>query len=312
MNTYGYIRVSTQAQDTKRQEIALKEYAKENKIKYKAIYTDRQTGKNFDRLQYKMLKEQINPGDILVIKELDRLGRNMDKIKNEWNYFSKLNVSVVILDNPILTTLNKSDLEKRLISDIVFSLMSYLAEKERIKIVSRVKEGLQKAKEYGTKSGIPIGRPGIVLHKDFEKYYRQWQLKKITAIEFSKLLGIHRSSLYRHINFYKENKLDLKQQDSKPEKCLIKAKEINETKIKAIETKVYTDFDDDTVLWYMERLKIKLKEDISYSRLHKLFEAYGHDRIKWVYKNLDNLEVKGLDRYSNFLYHVRYSKKITQ
>jgi len=292
---YAYERVSTIKQDEKRQEMAF------NNIKIDKRLIDKMSGKTKDRPNLNKLMAIVKPGDNVYIESISRLGRNVDDLRQLVEYFTEKKVIIHFIKEGFSTngTTHK----------FLLTILGAVAEMEREMIVERVKEGIKKAQIYGTKSGREFGRPGLTLHKDFEKYYRQWQLKKITAIEFSKLLGIHRSSLYRHINFYRKNKLDLLQQ---PGKCLIKAKEINETKIKAIETKVYKDFDDDTVLWYMERLKVKLKEDISYSRLHKLFKAYGHEKIKWVYKNLDSLEVKGLDRYSNFLYHVRYSKKITQ
>jgi DNA invertase Pin-like site-specific DNA recombinase len=201
---YGYIRVSTNEQNTGRQENALKQYSDDNNIKFKCIFKDKKSGKDFNREQYQMLKENIKAGDILVIKELDRLGRNMEMIKEEWNDFVRIGVNVIILDNPELSTLNKSDLEKKLIGEIVFSLLSYLAEKERIKIQTRVKEGIENAKINGTKSGKAIGRPVTTLPTEFKKYYDRWTNKEITGVEFAKLLQVGRTTLYRYIDLYKK------------------------------------------------------------------------------------------------------------
>ena len=200
---YGYMRVSTNEQNTGRQETALNEYGKENNIKFTKIYKDKKSGKNFERAEYQELKEKIKAGDILVIKELDRLGRDMDMIKEEWNELANKNVNVIILDNEMLSTLNKTDADKKLISNIVFEILSYLAQKEREKLVTRVKEGIQNAKKNGTKSGKPIGRPETELPKDFEKYYKKWTDKEIKGTEFAKLLQIGRATLYRYIDLYK-------------------------------------------------------------------------------------------------------------
>jgi DNA invertase Pin-like site-specific DNA recombinase len=196
MSIYGYIRVSTKEQNTDRQHEALKEYGKNNKLKYKAIFEERATGKNFERPQYQLLKETVKSGDTIVIKELDRLGRNFMDTPKELQYFFERGIKVIILDTPLINT--GDDKLDYTINNMLIGFLSYIADKEREKIQSRVKEGLLNAKVKGVK----LGRPERVLPKDFEKYYKKWKARGITAVEFSKLLNVSRATLYRYIKEY--------------------------------------------------------------------------------------------------------------
>lgn len=147
---YGYARVSSKEQNLDRQLEALKEYG----IEDRDIITDKASGKGFNRQGYLMLKEQLlRSGDTLVIKELDRLGRDMDMIKEEWNYLIKMEIDIVVIDTPILNTTSKGDLEKKLISNVVFELLTYMAQKEREKIKLRQREGIVQAKVQGKRLG---------------------------------------------------------------------------------------------------------------------------------------------------------------
>jgi DNA invertase Pin-like site-specific DNA recombinase len=196
MSVYGYIRVSTKEQNTDRQHEALKEYGKQNKIKYKVIFEDRATGKNFDRPQYQALKETVKSGDIIVIKELDRLGRNFMDTPKELQYFFERGIKVIILDTPLINT--GDDKLDYTINNMLISFLSYIADKEREKIQGRVKEGLKNAKD----KGIKLGRPERTLPDNFKKYYTKWKAGEITAVEFSKLLNVSRATLYRYIKEY--------------------------------------------------------------------------------------------------------------
>ena len=121
---YGYARVSTKEQNEDRQIETLTKFGVEKKY----IKVDKASGKDFNRPKYQLLKNEIlRTGDTLVIKELDRLGRNMEEIKKEWQDLSNMGIDIVIIDSPILNTDNKTDLEKNLISNIVFELLSYMA-----------------------------------------------------------------------------------------------------------------------------------------------------------------------------------------
>ncbi|AGK96699.1 recombinase family protein [Clostridium pasteurianum] len=196
MKIFAYIRVSTKEQNTDRQHEALREYEGTNKIKFNAVFEDKASGKDFDRPQYKVLKEIIKPGDILVIKELDRLGRNFMDTPKELQYFFERNIKVKILDTPLIDT--GDDKLDYTINNMLIGFLSYIADKEREKIQSRVKEGLKAAKD----NGVKLGRPERTIPDNFEKYYKRWKIKEITAIEFAKLLGISRSTLYRYIKEY--------------------------------------------------------------------------------------------------------------
>ena len=195
-NVYAYIRVSTKEQNTDRQQEALKEYAATSSIKYKAIFEDRASGKDFDRSQYIALKEIVKPGDTIIIKELDRLGRNFMDTPKELQYFFERGIKVIILDTPLVSTGdNKLDYT---INNMLINFLSYIADKEREKIQCRVIEGLKNAKD----KGIKLGRPTRSLPKEFNKYYSKWKNKEVTGVEFAKLLNISRATLYRHIKEY--------------------------------------------------------------------------------------------------------------
>ena len=194
MKNYAYIRVSTKEQNTDRQQEALKEYATANAIKYNAIFEDKSSGKDFDRPQYRALKETVNPGDTIIIKELDRLGRNFMDTPKELQYFFERKVKVIILDTPLIST-GDEKLDYT-INNMLIGFLSYIADKEREKIQSRVKEGLKNAKAKGIKLGRPERKS---LPKDFKRYYDKWKAKEITAVEFAKLLKVTRTTLYRYI-----------------------------------------------------------------------------------------------------------------
>lgn len=163
-NYYAYFRVSTNKQKIDRQDEALKQYVKENNIEITQIFTDYYTGKTFNREDYKKLMEIIQPGDYLIVKEVDRLGRNWDGIKEEWKRLHDNKIKIIIIDLPILSDplpgkqdvlddLHKTEL--KLIKEQLLELMCYTAQKEREKISQRTKEGLKATKEKGTKLGKP-------------------------------------------------------------------------------------------------------------------------------------------------------------
>jgi DNA invertase Pin-like site-specific DNA recombinase len=202
---FGYGRVSDKSQNEARQLEALLEYG----INERDIYIDKMSGKDFNRENYILLKEKLlRKNDVLVIKELDRLGRNYDMIKEEWDYFIKNEISVVILDMSILNTKDKTDLEKRLISDIVLSLLSYLAEKERQKIRQRQAEGIAIAKREGRYKG---GKKKDI--PNFDVILRQWQEGSISALKACRELNISPPTFYRRLKdiaVKKETKVNLK------------------------------------------------------------------------------------------------------
>ncbi len=187
---YGYARVSSTEQHLDRQIEALSAYGVEDRH----IIADKQSGKDFSRPGYQTLKGQLlREGDVLVIKELDRLGRNYEQIKSEWHDLRQMGVDIVVLDMPVLSTADKSDLEKVLIANIVFELLAYLAEKERIKIKTRQAEGIAAAKQKGVK----FGRPKAKLPTGFAEEVRKWQAGEQTATETMAKLGLKRTTFYK-------------------------------------------------------------------------------------------------------------------
>lgn len=202
--TYAYIRVSTKDQNLDRQVEAVHEYCKTNNISIdeRDIIQDQQSGKDFNREGYQTLKNNLlRKGDTLIIKELDRLGRDMAMIKEEWHDLQRKGINIIVIDTPILNTVGKSDLEKTLISNIVFELLSYMAEKERLKIRQRQAEGIAAAKAKGKK----LGRPGVEFPINWSETYEQWKEGKITAVKAMELTSLRKNSFYNLIKKYEES-----------------------------------------------------------------------------------------------------------
>ena len=180
--TYGYIRVSTREQNEDRQRIAMKECG----IPESNVYSDKQSGKDFDRPGYKEVIGKLQKGDTLVIKSLDRLGRNFDEILEQWRLITvEKQAGIIILDIPLLGDLNK-DLMGRVVAQLMLTLMSYMAETERINIRQRQAEGIEAARLRGVKLGR---RPKEILH-GFEELYRKWVEGTCSARLAAKTLGI--------------------------------------------------------------------------------------------------------------------------
>ncbi|WP_326514170.1 recombinase family protein [Clostridium intestinale] len=198
---FGYVRVSTKEQNENRQVKALKDFC--NELKDENIYMDKESGKDFNREQYQELKKLLRQGDTLIIKELDRLGRNKESIKDELDYYKEKKVRVKILNIP--TTLmdfpEGSEWVFEMINNILIEVLGAIAEEERNKIRSRQREGIELAK----KEGKYKGRPQAELPEGFEKLYKQWKDNKITAIQFTSLLKLKsRTTLYKYIKRYEE------------------------------------------------------------------------------------------------------------
>lgn len=170
----GYIRVSTAQQKEDRQwdELTVKGVPPEN------IYTDKQSGKDFNRKEYKKMFLSLHRGDVLVIKSIDRLGRNYSEILEEWRKITKKKgADIIVLDMPLLNTTKAKDLLGTLIADLVLQLLSFVAENERTNIRQRQAEGIAAAHRRGVK----FGRPPIVPPDNYAENYRLWKDKKITA-----------------------------------------------------------------------------------------------------------------------------------
>lgn len=198
--TYGYIRVSTKEQNLDRQVKSLIEFGvpKEN------IKSDKESGKNFDRPAYQLLKNDIlREGDTLVIKELDRLGRNKEMIKAELNYFKQQGIRIKVLNVP--TTLMDIPAGQEwiidMINNILIEVLGAIAEEERNKIKARQAEGIAVAKEKGTHMGRPRAEYPIM----WEETYKKWRAGEITATKAMELLQLKRTTFYKLVKQYEDN-----------------------------------------------------------------------------------------------------------
>ncbi len=181
--TYGYVRVSTREQNEDRQMIALRDFP----VLPENIYLDKLSGKDFNRPEYQKLLKRMKKKDILVIKSIDRLGRNYKEILDQWRYLTKSKeIYIVVLDMPLLDTRKSNDLIGTLIADIVLQLLSYVAETERENIKQRQAEGIAAAKARGVK----FGRPNKKVPHNFYKVYSRWRHGKISGREAARQLGV--------------------------------------------------------------------------------------------------------------------------
>ncbi len=174
MSIYGYIRVSSRDQNEDRQMIALQELH----IPEKQIYMDKQSGKDFNRPQYKKLVRKLKKDDLLYIKSIDRLGRNYEEILQQWRILTKeKGIDIVVLDMPLLDTRRGKDLMGTFLSDIVLQVLSFVAENERTNIRQRQAEGIAAAKAKGVK----FGRPPAPLPDNFYQAHQAWRTGKLTC-----------------------------------------------------------------------------------------------------------------------------------
>lgn len=187
---YGYARVSTRAQNEDRQLAALKEFG----VATKDIVVEKQSGKNFDRPLYQALVQMFRPGDVLVVKSIDRLGRNYDEILEQWSYITKTcQAAIVVLDMPLLDTREGRDLTGTLVADIVLQLLSYVAQTEREFIHQRQAEGIAAALERG----VRFGPDRIPMPEAFEELAEDWWNGYVTATDAGRQLGISRKTFTR-------------------------------------------------------------------------------------------------------------------
>lgn len=173
MSVYGYIRVSSRDQNEDRQLIALKEIG----VPERHIYTDKQSGKDFNRPQYQKLSRKLKKDDLLYIKSIDRLGRNYADILQQWRILTKeKGADIAVLDMPLLDTRRGKDLMGTFLSDIVLQVLSFVAENERANIRARQAEGIAAAKMRG----VRFGRPPCPLPDNFHEVHMAWRNKEIT------------------------------------------------------------------------------------------------------------------------------------
>ncbi len=187
---YGYIRVSSKDQNEDRQRVAMHEFG----LKDRELVVDKQSGKDFERPGYQELLQRLRPGDTLVIKSIDRLGRNYEEILHQWRLLTKtMDVGVVVLDMPLLDTRRGKDLTGVLIADIVLQLLSYVAETERENIRQRQAEGIAAAKARGVRFGAPRKEPP----KDFDRVRGRWARGELSARRAAEQLGVSHKTFIR-------------------------------------------------------------------------------------------------------------------
>ena len=190
--TYGYMRVSTRDQNEDRQRLAMQEYG----VPDENLILDKQSGKDFERPGYQKLMAELTEGDTLVIKSIDRLGRNYDEILEQWRFLTKeKRVWITVLDMPFLDTVADRGLLDRLIAEIMLQVLSYVAQQEREFIRQRQAEGIAAAKARGVK----LGRKELPIPDNFEEIKKLWEDGELSGRVASERLGVERSTFMRWI-----------------------------------------------------------------------------------------------------------------
>ena len=189
INIYGFMRVSSKEQNEDRQKIALTEMG----VPENNIYMDKQSGKDFERTQYKRLLRKLNENSVLYIKSIDRLGRNYGELNEQWRIITKeKKADIVVIDMPLLDTRREKNLLGTFISDVVLALLSYVAENERTNIKQRQAEGIAAAKARGVK----FGRPPLPIPENFYQMHKDWRAGKITIEEAAKACNMCPKTFY--------------------------------------------------------------------------------------------------------------------
>lgn len=193
---YGYARVSSQDQNEERQLIALRE----KEVEQSHIYVDKQSGRDFDRPQYKAMVERMRPGDLLYILSIDRLGRNYEEIQNQWRRLTKeIGIDICVIDMALLDTRNGKDLLGTFIADLVLQILSFVAQSERESIRRRQAEGIAAAKARG----VHMGRPVKQVPPDFQKIVQDWENGTISTQDAIKICQMGETTFYRRRREYR-------------------------------------------------------------------------------------------------------------
>lgn len=197
VKTYGYIRVSSSDQNEDRQLVAMNEL----KIPEEQIYVDKQSGKDFDRPQYKALAKKLRPGDLLYVLSIDRLGRNYEEIQNQWRTLTKeKKTDIAVIDMPLLDTRREKNLLGTFIADLVLQVLSFVAQSERENIKKRQSEGIAAAKAKGTH----MGRPVKATPDNFGALVKEWERKQIPLAKvLEQCGGICEATFYRRLAEYR-------------------------------------------------------------------------------------------------------------
>ncbi len=189
MSEYGYIRVSSRDQNEDRQLLALRALG----LREENIFLDKQSGKDFERPQYKRLIRRLRRDDVIYVKSIDRLGRNYGEIQEQWRMLTReKGADIVVLDMPLLDTRRGKDLMGTFLSDIVLQVLSFVAENERSNIRQRQAEGIAAARVRG----VRFGRPPAPLPENFDEVRQEWREKKVTLREAANLCGMPEGTFY--------------------------------------------------------------------------------------------------------------------
>lgn len=192
MSEYGYIRVSSTDQNEDRQRLAMKERA----VPEKNIYADKQSGKDFDRPQYKRLVKRLRPGDLVYVLSIDRLGRNYEEIQRQWRMLTKeIGADICVIDMPLLDTRNGKDLMGTFIADLVLQILSFVAQSERENIKKRQAQGIAAAKARSVK----FGRPEAPVPENFGAIVAAWEKGKLPLSDAVRQCHVSEATFYRRL-----------------------------------------------------------------------------------------------------------------
>ena len=211
---FNYIRVSTKEQNEARQIEAMEKWNKENNITNAIQLMDKSTGTNTNREQLQLLLKVIDKGDLVVIKSIDRLSRNYKECKELWQEITDKGADIVVIDMPLLDTRQYKDLLGSFISDLILSVLSYVAEQETEFRKQRQKEGIEampevNGKKVSKKTGKATGRPKVEYPSNWNEVYTQWKNKDITGKKAMELLNLKRTTFYKLVNEYESNLKDI-------------------------------------------------------------------------------------------------------
>lgn len=210
---FGYARVSSKEQNLARQIEELGKFGIDVSEDSRELFTDKKSGKDFDRKGYQRMLDQLRRGDLVVIYSIDRLGRDYNEIRNQWNLITKeIGADIKVLDMPLLDTRAEGkDLDNTFIADLVLQILSYVAQKERENTKKRQRQGIdcmptdEKGLRYSKKTGKKMGRPSAEYPNEWERYYNDWKSGKITATKSMQELGLTRNTFYNLAKRYEQS-----------------------------------------------------------------------------------------------------------
>ncbi len=196
---YGYIRVSSTDQNEDRQLVAMRARS----VPPENIFIDKQSGKDFDRPEYKRMVEKLRQGDLLYILSIDRLGRNYEEIQNQWRILTKeIGIDICVIDMPLLDTRHNKDFMGTFIADLVLQILSFIAQNERDNIKKRQAQGIAAAKARG----MQFGRPTIDPPDEFSEIVRAWENKEIDFEQVKQMCHMSKATFYRRLREYRIKK----------------------------------------------------------------------------------------------------------